>query len=1181
MKNLKFFIPIIVFIFSLSQTIYSQNIGINSDGSSPDTSAMLDVKSTTTGFLVPRMDAGQKTSISLPATGLLIFQTDGTSGFYYNSGTPAAPDWIMLFDSDIGWALTGNANTTPGTNFLGTTDAQDLVIKTNNTEQIRVNTDGKTGIGITPSSKLHIAGTSEPNSAIQIDRYSADAFYPLIRFRKSRGATIGSYATVVDNDILGWISFKGSNNSSFGRSAAIIAKVNGSPLGTDSYIPSDLYFCTSPGGATDVQTRIIIKKDGNVGIGAGTSPDKKLDVDGDIRIRGNNIYGDAAGDAGVYLHSNGDIRMDIDDDNDGSNTFAVRDGGNGLVFEVEEDGDAYVYKHLTLLGASRNINFDAGAGNITSPTGIDLIIDDDNNSTGSIFRVQHDAATTIFEVQEGGDIKIVPIAAAPSGNEGEFYTNSADHFPYYHDGTAWRPLATQNWVNTNDDNTTYTAGNQLTLTGTTFDVQEGSGSGLDADLLDGQNGSYYLDGKWTDAGTYIYATAANGTNRYVRVYDDGQGQAMDVIHPTTVAGNYAIKGTANNTGAYGIFGYNNATYGGVGIYGNTGTSGTYAIVGRYDANRWGLIGDADWGVYGESNQTAGAGIGGFGTGTDGVYGQSDNASYSGVAGVNTNASGTGVIGSGNNVSAVILASGSGGAFISNNVGVYGKGNNTASSWGIYGKSDAADGTGIVGICTGNVGIYGEANKNAVYGLANSASSSGYCGVLGDNQNASGDGVIGIGSYSSTYGSSGNGDGVLGTTDISTAYGVAGYYYDGVDIDRSGFLGNSNYGAYGQYNANRYGYLGGSDYAIQGVYSAAGPWGVIGDVNYGIYANDGNGTHAGVFMGKVYIETGSSAIPNIECYTEAVTHNSIVPDWNEYGYIGNATLHWNRMYADRFYANTNFKIFDTYDDLSLLHNIEADTLWDPILKHHIMKIKPESFPKCIINYDDIVKGEKNLMVSISDMSGLLIGATRQLDRETKARAQRLTARTDILANAVGINFNKANKGNLKIKISDFGTEKMQGSEMWVSYSKEFSSQIGDNIPVITITPNSPGVVLCITKKTADGFKVVGNSGNSNFSFDWIAMAKVDIKISDSKETDHIDDVFYRKSFEIPKGNYEVIDHNAEKIKPKEQDKKVENLRQMPNKIENKSNTITHKKVSDKKIESKINTKKNKQKPNINK
>ena len=48
-----------------------------------------------------------------------------------------------------------------------------------------------------------------------------------------------------------------------------------------------------------------------------------------------------------------------------------------------------------------------------------------------------------------------------------------------------------------DDNTIYSAGNQLTLSGTTFNVTEGAGSGLDADLLDGQTGIYYLDN--TDA----------------------------------------------------------------------------------------------------------------------------------------------------------------------------------------------------------------------------------------------------------------------------------------------------------------------------------------------------------------------------------------------------------------------------------------------------------------------------------------------------------------------------------------------------------------------------------------------------------------------------------------------------------------------------------------------------------
>jgi len=41
----------------------------------------------------------------------------------------------------------GNSGTTPGTNFLGTTDSQSLVMKTNNVERMRVNTSGNVGVG--------------------------------------------------------------------------------------------------------------------------------------------------------------------------------------------------------------------------------------------------------------------------------------------------------------------------------------------------------------------------------------------------------------------------------------------------------------------------------------------------------------------------------------------------------------------------------------------------------------------------------------------------------------------------------------------------------------------------------------------------------------------------------------------------------------------------------------------------------------------------------------------------------------------------------------------------------------------------------------------------------------------------------------------------------------------------
>ena len=60
-------------------------VGINND--SPDSSSALDITSTTAGLLVPRMTETQRDAISSPATGLMIYQTDGTVGFYYYNGS--------------------------------------------------------------------------------------------------------------------------------------------------------------------------------------------------------------------------------------------------------------------------------------------------------------------------------------------------------------------------------------------------------------------------------------------------------------------------------------------------------------------------------------------------------------------------------------------------------------------------------------------------------------------------------------------------------------------------------------------------------------------------------------------------------------------------------------------------------------------------------------------------------------------------------------------------------------------------------------------------------------------------------------------------------------------------------------------------------------------------------------
>ena len=72
----------------------AQNVGVGT--TAPDASAALDVVSSAKGALLPRLTALGRGAIASPATGLIVFQTDGTSGFYYNSGTPLAPVWQRI-----------------------------------------------------------------------------------------------------------------------------------------------------------------------------------------------------------------------------------------------------------------------------------------------------------------------------------------------------------------------------------------------------------------------------------------------------------------------------------------------------------------------------------------------------------------------------------------------------------------------------------------------------------------------------------------------------------------------------------------------------------------------------------------------------------------------------------------------------------------------------------------------------------------------------------------------------------------------------------------------------------------------------------------------------------------------------------------------------------------------------
>ena len=162
---------IIVFISTLS---FSQ-VGIGT--TTPDASSMLDITSTSAGILIPRMTQAQRTGISAPATGLLVYQSDNASGFYYFDGvwTSLAGNTIEKIN-DLTDGKSDNDGTQDGSSiFLGVdSGAQDDSSDNRNVgigfQSLAVVTNGLHNVGIgyqslqnTISGDRNVAG----NSALQ------------------------------------------------------------------------------------------------------------------------------------------------------------------------------------------------------------------------------------------------------------------------------------------------------------------------------------------------------------------------------------------------------------------------------------------------------------------------------------------------------------------------------------------------------------------------------------------------------------------------------------------------------------------------------------------------------------------------------------------------------------------------------------------------------------------------------------------------------------------------------------------------------------------------------------------------------------------------------------------------------------------------------------------------------
>ncbi len=171
--------------------------------------------------------------------------------------------------STAGWKLTGNDSTITGTNFIGTKDSIDFVVKTNNAERMRLAANGNVGIGTTsPIVKVDVVGTIRAIGPAQVGSYLIP-----------NGSAGNDYRMGLGNNVY-WNGSNWLTKGDGGNNGASLI------LGSLGAAHSLQFFTISSNGGTDqiisngglsAYERMRITDIGNIGIGT-TNPVAPLDV---------------------------------------------------------------------------------------------------------------------------------------------------------------------------------------------------------------------------------------------------------------------------------------------------------------------------------------------------------------------------------------------------------------------------------------------------------------------------------------------------------------------------------------------------------------------------------------------------------------------------------------------------------------------------------------------------------------------------------------------------------------------------------------------------------------------------------------------------------------------------------------------------------------------------------------
>ena len=202
MSNIKHLLPIAAALLALSPIVAHAQIGVGT--TTPDAKSALDIRASDKGLLIPRLTAAQRTAITSPPQGLMVYQTDGTAsggaqtGFWYYAGTPAA--WVFL---------------SPGGDNLGNhTATQNLNLQGNALTGTGTDLGSTVGLGVRADGGLNLGQNTNGNLFIgyQAGQATTSGSHNQFGGYQSGAATTGGSENLFSGFKSGYFNQGGSNN---------------------------------------------------------------------------------------------------------------------------------------------------------------------------------------------------------------------------------------------------------------------------------------------------------------------------------------------------------------------------------------------------------------------------------------------------------------------------------------------------------------------------------------------------------------------------------------------------------------------------------------------------------------------------------------------------------------------------------------------------------------------------------------------------------------------------------------------------------------------------------------------------------------------------------------------------------------------------------------------------------